>query len=115
MDYKTPLAALDNAKKYWKKFLLIFDRDKFKAVLYPDRDWEHLLVLFSAIVAFFAVASMYLYFGVNSAGLASKQPPASPQVTAREKIQSAVTAITKAENNFNDIASKKPKLADPSK
>ena len=115
MERPTRVNLEELAKRYWKQFLLAFDRDKFKAILSPDRDWEHLFILFFVTTLLFAAVGGYLYFEIDSSGAASKQPPALSKGTAREKIMNTAASITKAENTFNDLVSKKPDVADPSR
>lgn len=115
MDRPTAAIAIGYAKKYWKRFIVVSARDKFKAILSPDSDWKHLLILFLTLVVIFVFVSGYLYLDISSANVEAKQPALSPQAIATQKIQNAVAAITKAENNFDDIVSKKPDIADPSR
>lgn len=112
----TPDGIQNYAKKYWKRLSLVFDRDKLKASMYPDRDWEYIKILFIVLLVLCVLLSGYLYLSLGQGG-----PPANPAVdssgggTEREKILNTVRKINQAERAFDELVAQKEKLADPSR
>lgn len=102
------------AKKYWRKLLLINDRDRLKMSMYPDRDWEHLIIFFFSIVLVFISVSGYLYLKTNNTIFSAQQ---TIQINTAEegKIKNTVETITKAETSFNGLLEKESEVKDPSR
>ncbi len=93
-----------SVKKYWKNALRAIERDKLKTIMYPDRDWEHLIAIFVVLVLIFASASAYLYFSISNSSVSPKQGVATGGAEI-EKINKMAESINKAEETFNKLMS----------
>lgn len=115
MDTQILLNLKEKALKYWKRILLVADRDKFKASMYPDRDWDHALIFFAILVIVFASVSGYLYLDIKSTvpGLSSTSAVASESNAMSGKIRNTVDDISKSETAFEKLVADKTRVTEP--
>lgn len=110
-----PAILIEQAKKYWNRIMLVVDRDKLKATMSPEREWDHLLVIFVVWVIVLACVSGYLYLDIKSTapGLSGGTSTSDSDIIV-ERIRNAVDVISENEAAFNNLVNNKTRMKEPS-
>lgn len=106
-----------NFKKIIENFSNIWDKDKLKFIITPNRDWKIIVTSFFILFILLSVGNIYFFRLIDKEKIFFKKSETTPEkIKALDvvKLKKVVKYFENKEKMFNTLVVEKPNIIDPS-